>query len=48
MCPFILHINDLPDNLAHKFNADVCKLIVELETDRDHDDMQSDINRIVR
>ena len=46
---FILFINDLLDNLTHKFklHADYEKLIVELGTDRDNDDIQSDINRIV-
>ena len=46
MLLFILYIKDLPDNLTHKFKfyADDG----ELGTDRDDDDMQSDINRIVR
>ena len=47
---FILYINDLPDNLTHKFKlyADDGKLIVELGTDWGDDDMQSDINKIVK
>ena len=47
---FILYINDLPDNLTHKFKlyADYEKLIVELGTDRDDDDMQYDKNRTVK
>jgi hypothetical protein len=47
---FILYINDLTDNLAHKFilYADNGKLIVELRADRDDDGMQSDIYRIVK
>ena len=46
----MLYINDLPDNLTHKFKlyADDGKLIIELGTDRDDDDMQSDINKIVK
>ena len=45
---FILYINDLPDNLTHKLKlfANDVKLIVE--TDRDDDDMQCDINRKVK
>ena len=45
-----MYINDLPDNLTHKFElyANDGKLIVELGTDRGDDDMQSDINRIVK
>ena len=47
---FILYINDLPDNLTHKFKlyADDGKLIIELGADRDDDDMQSNINKIVK
>ena len=43
---FMLYINDLPDNLTHKFKlyADDGKLIVQLVADRDNDDMQSDKN----
>ena len=43
---FILYINDLPDNLTHKFKlyADNRKLIVELGTYREDGDIQSDIN----
>ena len=46
---FIIYINDLPDNLTHKFKlyADDGKLLVELGTDRDNDDMQFDIDKIV-
>ena len=46
---FIIFINDLPDNLTHKFKlyADDGKLLVELGTDRDNDDMQTDIDKIV-
>ena len=46
---FILYINDFPDNLTHKFKlyADDGKLIEELGTDWDDDDMQSDINKTV-
>ena len=44
-----MYENDIPDNLTHKFklNADDGKLIVELGTDLNDDDMQSDINKIV-
>ena len=37
LLPFILYINDLPENLTNKFElyADDGKLIVELETDFD-------------
>ena len=47
---FILYINDLPDNLTHKFKlyGYDAKLIPELGTDRYDDDMQSDINMIVK
>ena len=47
---FILYINDLPDNLTCKFKlkADDGKLMLEIEADRDDDDMQSDLNRIVK
>ena len=47
---FILYINNLPDNLTHKFKlyADDGKLIVELVTDREDDDMQSYVNMIVK
>ena len=47
---FILYKNCLPDNLTHKFKlyADDRKLIVEPGTDRENDDMQSDINKIVK
>ena len=40
-----LYINDLPENLTHKFKlyADDRKLIIELGADRDDDDMQCDI-----
>jgi hypothetical protein len=46
---FVIYINDLPDYLTHrlKLYADDGKLIVELGTDRDNDDMQADINRII-
>ena len=46
----ILYINDLPDNLTHKFklNADDGKLIIELGADRHDDDIQSDIKKIVK
>ena len=42
-------INDQPDNMTHKFElyADDGKLKVELGTDRDDDDMQFGINKIV-
>ena len=45
-----VYINDLPDNLTHKFKlyADDGKLIEELGTDRGDDDIQSDINSIVK
>ena len=44
---YIFYINDLPGNLTHKFKiyADDGKLIVELEADRDDDDIQPDINK---
>ena len=47
---FILYINDLPDNLTHEFKlyAHDGELIVELGADRDNDDMQFDINKIVK
>ena len=47
---FILYTNDLPDNSTHKFKLyeDDGKLIVELGTDRDDDDMQHNINMIVK
>ena len=46
----ILYINDLPDNLTHKFKlyADYGKLKEEFGTDRDTDDVQSDLNKKVR
>ena len=46
---FILNINGLLDNLTHKFKlyADDEKLVVELGTDRDDDDMQLDINQLI-
>ena len=46
---FILYINELQDILTHtlKFYADNGKIIVALWTDRDNDDMQSDINKII-
>ena len=45
----LLNINDLPDNLTHKFKlyADDGILLVELGTGRDNEDMQTDINKIV-
>ena len=42
----LMYINDLPDNMTHKFKL-YGKLIVELGTDCDDDDRQSDINQIV-
>ena len=46
---FIIYLNDLTDNLAHAFKryADNGKLLVSLETDRDNDDMQNDIDNTV-
>ena len=43
------YINDLLDNLTHKFKVytNDGKLIVEIGTDRDDDDMQFDLNKIV-
>ena len=48
--PFILYINDHPDNLTHEFKlyADDGKLMVEFGTDQGDDNMQYDINRIVK
>ena len=41
-------MNTLFERLARVTKNLVSQLIVELGTDRDNDDMQSDINRIVR
>ena len=47
---FFSQINHLPDNLTHKFKLfkNDGKLIVNLGTDRDDDDMKFDINKIVK
>ena len=47
---FVVYINDLPDYLTHRIKLckDDGKLILELGTLRDNDDMQADINRIIK
>ena len=47
---FIFYINDLPNNLTHKFKlyAEDGKQTIELGTDQDDNDLQSDMNEIVK
>ena len=44
---FNIYVNDLPDNLTHTFKLYNGKLLVELGTYRDNDDMRNDIDKIV-